>query len=145
MLSTPSADPRRRLAGLAVAALLALPGAAAAQAVPRPPAVTDSMIVWGHQLFNGSANCASCHGVDGNGSAHGPALTGAIWFHGPGTYDWLVEQIRGGIPAHQTYTREPMPMRGWSNMPDSDVRAVAAYVWSITHPPRPPAPARRRT
>jgi hypothetical protein len=31
-----------------------------------------------------------------------------------------------------------MPMRGWSNMPDGDVRAVAAYVWSITHPPRPP-------
>jgi hypothetical protein len=29
-----------------------------------------------------------------------------------------------------------MPMRGWTNMPDEDVRAVAAYVWSITHPPR---------
>jgi mono/diheme cytochrome c family protein len=99
--------------------------------------VTDSSIAWGRQLFHGSANCASCHGRDGWGTNDGPPLTGALWLHGPGTYAWLIEQIKRGISAHETWTGKPMPMRGWSNMPDEDVRAVAAYVWSITHPPRP--------
>jgi len=117
-----------------LAAAVAAP--AAAQQVPRPPGVTDSTIAWGRHLFHGSANCASCHGDDAQGTDKGPALTGAIWLHGPGTYEWLVEQIEHGIPSHETWTRKPMPMRGWTNMPDADVRAVAAYVWSITHPPR---------
>jgi mono/diheme cytochrome c family protein len=116
---------------------LAVIGPAAAQVTAeRPAGVTDSSIAWGRQLFHGSANCAACHGVDALGTNEGPALTGALWLHGPGTYQWLVEQIKAGIPAHRTWTRKPMPMRGWSNMPDDDVRAVAAYVWSITHPPR---------
>jgi mono/diheme cytochrome c family protein len=106
---------------------------------PRPEGVTDSSIAWGRQLFHGSANCASCHGVEARGTDEGPALSGALWLHGPGTYAWLVEQISLGIPAHETWTHKPMPARGWSNMPAADVRAVAAYVWSITHPPRPPA------
>ena len=105
---------------------------------PRPAGVTDSSIARGRELFHGSANCAACHGVEGRGTDEGPALTGALWFHGPGTYAWLVEQIKQGIPAHHTWTGKPMPMRGWSYMPDDDVRAVAAYVCSISHPPNPP-------
>jgi mono/diheme cytochrome c family protein len=124
--------------GWLVAAFILGAAPALAQHAPgaRPPEVTDSSIAWGRHLFHGSANCASCHGIDAQGTDEGPALTGALWLHGPGTYEWLVEQIKRGIPAHQTWTRKPMPMRGWTNMPDEDVRAVAAYVWSITHPPR---------
>lgn len=119
--------------------LALLPAAAGAQVAPRPAGVTDSSIAWGRDLFHGAANCAACHGRDAAGTARGPALTGALWLHGPGTYEWLVEQISLGIPAHETWTHKPMPARGWSHMPAADVRAVAAYVWSITHPPRPPA------
>jgi mono/diheme cytochrome c family protein len=134
---------RRHL--IASLAILAAPAAApaAAQQAPRPAGVTDSAIAWGQHLFHGSANCASCHGYDAQGTDEGPALTGALWLHGPGTYQWLVEQIARGIPAHETWTRKPMPMRGWTNMPDDDVRAVAAYVWSITHPPREIRPKTR--
>ena len=130
----------RRHFRVLVALLLASPAIAAAQANPRPRplGVTDSSIAWGRELFHGSANCSACHGQDATGTDEGPALTGAVWLHGPGTYEWLVEQIKRGIPAHKTWTGTPMPMSGWSNMPDEDVRAVAAYVWSITHPPRPP-------
>jgi mono/diheme cytochrome c family protein len=81
----------------------------------------------------------------GGGTSDGPPLTGALWLHGPGTYEWLVDQIRRGIPAHQTLSGLAMPMRGWSMMNDDDVRAVAAYVWSITHPPRVPQPVRGRS
>lgn len=130
---------RRQLLTLSFASLLIAAGSAAAQVSPRPrpEGVTDSSIAWGRQLFHGSANCASCHGLEARGTDEGPALSGALWLHGPGTYEWLVEQITQGISAHNTWTGKPMPMRGWSNMPDGDVRAVAAYVWSITHPPRP--------
>jgi mono/diheme cytochrome c family protein len=117
--------------------LLGVRAAGAQTPVPRPPGVTDSAIAWGKALFHGSANCAACHGAEARGTDDAPPLTGALWLHGPGTYDWLVEQIKSGIPAHKTLSGKPMPMRGWSGMPDSDVRAVAAYVWSITHPPRP--------
>jgi mono/diheme cytochrome c family protein len=119
-------------------AACAAPAGAQVNPQPAPAGVTDSSIAWGKTLFHGSANCAACHGNDARGTDEGPALTGALWLHGPGTYEWLVEQIKAGIPAHHTMTGKPMPMRGWSNMPDDDVRAVAAYVWSITHPPRPP-------
>ncbi len=61
------------------------------------------------------------------------ALTGALWLHGPGTYEWVAEQIRRGIPAYRSMSGLAMPMRGWSMMNDDEVRAVAAYVWSI-HP-----------
>jgi mono/diheme cytochrome c family protein len=125
---------RRRL--LARVLIVLAPVTPATAQGARPPAVTDSAIAWGRHLFHGSANCAVCHGNDAEGTSDGPALTGALWLHGPGTYEWLVEQIKRGIPAHETWTRKPMPMRGWTNMPDEDVRAVAAYVWSITHPPR---------
>jgi mono/diheme cytochrome c family protein len=122
---------------LGLVSLRATPAAAQVAPRPRPEGVTDSTIAWGRQLFHGSANCAACHGVEARGTDEGPQLSGALWLHGPGTYEWLVEQIKQGISAHRTWTGKPMPMRGWSNMPDADVRAVAAYVWAITHPPRP--------
>lgn len=120
-------------------ALALWPTLLSAQAAARPAGVTDSSIAWGKALFHGAAKCAACHGQDAWGTAQGPALTGALWLHGPGTFPWLVEQITVGIPAHETWMHRPMPPRGWSRMPDADVRAVAAYVWSVTHPPRPPA------
>jgi mono/diheme cytochrome c family protein len=130
-----------------IGAMVLAPVRAAAQVnpEPRPAGVTDSSIAWGKALFHGSANCSACHGVAGRGTSDGPPLTGALWLHGPGTYEWLVDQIRRGIPAHQTLSGLAMPMRGWSMMNDDDVRAVAAYVWSITHPPRVPPPVQGRS
>jgi mono/diheme cytochrome c family protein len=52
--------------------------------------------------------------------------------------------VKHGVPADKSFTGEAMPMRGWTTMNDEDVKAVAAYVWSISHPPQPPPPDRRR-
>jgi mono/diheme cytochrome c family protein len=134
---------RRVVLALGCWLAVAMPLPAQVSPRPWPEGVTDSSIAWGRRLFHGSANCAACHGLDARGTDDGPALTGALWLHGPGTYEWLVEQIKQGIPARHTWTGSAMPMRGWSNMPDADVRAVAAYVWSITHPPRPYRPRGR--
>jgi mono/diheme cytochrome c family protein len=134
-------------AGWVVVGLLAVAGDLAAQGRPpsqRPPGVTDSAIVWGQHLFHGSAGCATCHGEGGRGTERGPNITGAIWLHGPGTYESLIEQVKHGVPASRSYTGEGMPPRGKVPMSEEAVRAVAAYVWSISHPPQPPPPPRPR-
>jgi mono/diheme cytochrome c family protein len=127
--------------------LLAAAGEASAQGIrpeQRPTGVTDSAIAWGRELFHGSATCAGCHGEAGRGTGRGPNITGAIWLHGPGTYESLIEQVKHGVPASRSYTGEAMPERGMVPMPEEAVRAVAAYVWSISHPPQPPPPTQRR-
>ena len=91
---------RTHLLVLSVASLLLASVPAHAQAAPqRPDGVTDSSIAWGRQLFHGSANCAGCHGVEARGTDDGPALSGALWLHGPGTYEWLVDQIPARHPG----------------------------------------------
>ena len=98
-----------------IVALLAAAGDLAAQVhgpPQRPPGVTDSAIVWGRDLFHGSAGCSACHGEGGRGTERGPNITGAIWLHGPGTYESLIEQVKHGVPASRSYTGEGMPPRG---------------------------------
>jgi mono/diheme cytochrome c family protein len=130
--------------GLALGAVAA---PLAAQVTPRarPAGVTDSAISWGKALFHGSARCDRCHGLGGRGSAYGPDLADAIWWHGPGSYEWLVREVSHGIPSNLTVTGDPMPARGQVTMSEADVRAVAAYVWAISHPAKPPlSPAPER-
>jgi mono/diheme cytochrome c family protein len=124
----------------AVLASLAVPAEAQVPPPNRPEGVTDSAITWGEALFRGPANCSRCHGDHGRGSGYGPDLADAIWWHGPGTFEWLVREVTHGIPENLTVTGGRMPARGWAPMNDADVRAVAAYVWSISHPPKPPPP-----
>jgi mono/diheme cytochrome c family protein len=113
-----------------------------AQVTPRdrPAGVTDSAITWGEALFRGPANCSRCHGDRGRGTAYGPDLADAIWWHGPGSFEWLVREVTHGIPEQLTVTGGQMPARGWAPMNEADVQAVAAYVWAISHPPKPPLP-----
>ncbi len=125
---------------LLIAAFIVWPAAAQ----QRPAGVTDSAIAWGEELFHGSANCSACHGDGGRGTGYGPNITGALWLHGPGTYESLIEQVKHGVPASRSATGQAMPMRGWASMSDDDVKAVAAYVWSISHPPQPPPASGRR-
>jgi len=111
-----------------------------AQATPRqrPTGVTDSAISRGKALFHGSARCDRCHGLGGRGTPYGPDLADAIWWHGPGSYDWLVREVSHGIPANLTVTGDPMPAGEQMNLSEAEVRAVAAYVWAISHPAKPP-------
>jgi len=104
----------------------------------RPPGVTDSTIAQGKELFHGSARCNACHGDNARGTDRGPSLTGAVWLRGDGSYDSIVKQVLHGVPASASMSGEAMPIRGWEPMNDEEVQAVAAYVWSITHPPRAP-------
>ena len=131
-----------KAAPVALVLLAALAAEVSAQAAPlsrRPAGVTDSAIARGRELFHESARCSGCHGVAGRGSDWGPNITGALWLHGPGTYESLIEQVKHGVPASRSYTGEGMPPRGVVPLTEDAVRAVAAYVWSISHPPQPPS------
>jgi cytochrome c oxidase cbb3-type subunit III len=87
----------------------------------------------GRQLFGD--NCAACHGRDGKGRANYPDLTDDDWLWGGGPE--LVEQtLRVGINTQHPDSRiAQMPAFGRDKMLDRDqVRSVAAYVYSLTHP-----------
>lgn len=87
----------------------------------------------GQQLFGD--NCAACHGRDGRGRANYPDLTDEDWIWGGGPE--LIEQtMRVGInTAHPDSRFGQMPAFGRDEMLSRDeVRSVAAYVYSLTHP-----------
>jgi cytochrome c oxidase cbb3-type subunit III len=79
-------------------------------------------------------NCASCHRVDGGGTAIGPNLTDAYWIHGGDIKD-LFRTINEGV------IEKGMPAWGRVMSPQ-DVRDVAFYVMSLqgSNPPNAKQP-----
>lgn len=117
-------------------ALGAAPGAGAQQVERHTPEATDSTIARGRKVYNGPANCSACHGAEGHGTKAAPDLTDATWARGRGTYLDILDRVTHGVPRRESPTGQAMPMRGWTPLGDDDVRAVAAYVWSLSHPPK---------
>lgn len=135
---------RASLSVVALAALVACRGSSAGGAPSpsgnaanaRPAGVTDQMIALGDSLFN-NGGCMRCHGAKGIGAQNGPALNDAAWVQlKGGTYDEIVGIITSGVPAAQIKDptrKNPMGARGGRmNLNDDQIKAVAAYVWSIS-------------
>jgi len=106
----------------------------AAQGTALPQGVTEEMVEEGEQIFQGSGTCWVCHGKDAAGAQGiGANLTDDEWWHNDGSYEAIVRTIQEGVPgdkarnAHGTM----MPPRGGSQISDEQLRAVAAYVWSL--------------
>ncbi len=98
-----------------------------------PSDVTPAVMAVGKQLFLGDGLCLACHGADAKGSI-GPNLTDQTWFQGNGSFAEIVARILAGVTAEQSKLGQIMPPRGGSGITDEQVRAVAAYVWSLSHP-----------
>jgi cytochrome c oxidase cbb3-type subunit 3 len=77
--------------------------------------------------------CTVCHGIDGRGGV-GPNLTDGTWLHSKGSYSEIVQQITAGVPTKQSKSGIPMPPRGGSGISEAQVKDVAAYVWTLSHP-----------
>ena len=112
---------------LAFAVLGARPAVAQA-----PAAVTPAAVTLGDSLFHGKGNCYACHGANAQGTV-GPNLTDAEWIHSDGSYDAIVKQITTGLTAEESKSKIPMPPKGGSQITDDEVKAVAAYVYSLSH------------
>lgn len=101
---------------------------------PLPAGVTPATIAQGKKLFSGDGLCFSCHGPEAKGLV-GPDLTDGTWLIGKGTFDEIVVRIVEGVPAGKSKSGVVMPPKGGAKLKDEQVRAVAAYVWSLSRKP----------
>jgi mono/diheme cytochrome c family protein len=122
-------DTRTRFGLLfALAALLGTSPAAAQS----PAGVSPAAIAQGDSIFHSKGNCYACHGANAQGAV-GPNLTDAEWIHSDGSYDAIVKQVTAGVPKEQSKSGIPMPAKGGSTITDDEVKAVSAYVYSLSH------------
>ena len=129
---------------LAAAAPVAA-GQAPAKRPPAPPAspagadsITPAMIALGDSVFHGKigggVTCNVCHGQDAKGTPGlAPDLTDTKWLHGDGSYAFIVNLVQQGVPSPKE-SPAPMPPMGGMKLTPEQVRAVAAYVYSLSHP-----------
>ena len=99
--------------------------------------LTPELIAFGDSVFHGKAGggvCFSCHGQDGKGvSGLAPDLTSGKWLHGDGSYTFIVQTVEKGVPQPKQ-SLGPMPPMGGAKLSAAEVHAVAAYVFSLSHP-----------
>ena len=108
---------------------------AVAVAPPLSAQASDpALIARGDSVYHGPGNCYACHGAKGVGLV-GPSLTDAEWIHSKGSYEEIMVQIGQGVPKEKAKSGIPMPPKGGSTISDEDVKAVAAYVYSLSHKP----------
>lgn len=87
----------------------------------------------GHSIYGD--NCAACHGGDARGGKSFPDLTDNDWIWG-GSLEAIAQTIKTGVNSTHDESRiSEMPAFGRDAMLDREqVRAVAAYVYSMSHP-----------
>ena len=107
-----------------------LPAASAAQEMPA--GVTADMITQGKDIFAGAGLCASCHGPDGTGTPIAPALNDGTWLHIDGAFPNIVTLVTSGVATPKEHP-VPMAPKGGTNLSDDQVKAVSAYVWSLSN------------
>jgi mono/diheme cytochrome c family protein len=98
---------------------------------PSPGAPAPALVARGDSVFHGPGNCYACHGSKGEGLV-GPSLVDAEWIHIKGTEEEIAAQVIKGVPKEESKSGIPMPPKGGSTISDDDVKAVAAYVHSIS-------------
>lgn len=113
-------------------ALFAVFGAASASAQAVPQGATQAMVDKGKEIFTKQGLCYACHGQEAKGLV-GPNLTDDVWIHGKGTFEDLVGIVTKGITKEESKSGVPMPAKGGSSISEEDVKAVAAYVYSLSH------------
>ena len=110
-----------------------------AQAPAARPAASDSitpaMIASGDSIFHGKiggGTCYVCHGQDAKGTQGlAPDLTNGKWLNGDGSYAFIVNTVQKGVPNPKE-SPAAMPPMGGANLSGDQVRAVAAYVYSVS-------------
>jgi glucose/arabinose dehydrogenase/mono/diheme cytochrome c family protein len=103
--------------------------------LPLAPGATREQVLLGSRIFWGESSggtCTGCHGSDGKGSTVGPNLTTGKWSWGNGSWQAIAATIDKGVLSPK-YADGAMPPRGGAPLSDADVKAVAAFVWGISH------------
>ena len=98
-----------------------------------PPGSSVEEVALGQRIYFGEAKggtCVGCHGSDGRGSAAGGSLVGPNWAWSDGSPAGLAATITAGV-SHPKKAAGGMPALGGAPLDAADVRAVAAYVWTL--------------
>ena len=110
-------------------------GVEAAGRLPIPPGATAAQVALGDRVYHGQAGggtCEGCHGSNAKGTPLGPDLTSGRWLWGDGSLASIARIITRGVAQPKNY-RSPMPPMGGAQLSPSEVSAVAAYVWALSH------------
>lgn len=119
------------VAGLVLVLQAGVVGRTAAQE-PAPAAAPAATIAKGDSVFHTTGMCYACHGTNAQGTV-GPNLTDKEWIHGDGSIEMITATVTSGIPKENSKSGIMMPPKGGSSISDEDVKAVAAYVYSLSH------------
>ena len=121
-----------RVLVLGAVTLAALERAPVAQEAPSP-----ADIALGDSVFHGkvgAALCYVCHGPKGKGvTGLGPNLTDKEWLNGDGSLAFIAKTVEEGV-AKPKKAPAPMPPKGGGQLTPEQIKAAAAYVYSISHP-----------
>ncbi len=98
--------------------------------------ITPEMIEQGRALFHasggeGASSCSMCHGDAGEGSASGPELRSGNYRNVTGTYSSIIDVVTIGIAEPKQFTGIAMPAMGGADMSEEEIRAVAAYTYTL--------------
>ncbi|HUF35357.1 MAG TPA: c-type cytochrome [Gemmatimonadales bacterium] len=117
--------------GLALAVQAGTGDSAAAQTAA-PAGVTPEAVAKGDTIFHKTGLCYACHGNNAEGTV-GPNLTDGEWIHGDGSLESIIATVAAGVPKEKAKNGIPMPPKGGSSISEEDVKAVSAYVYSLSH------------
>jgi mono/diheme cytochrome c family protein len=109
--------------------------AAAKPAAGGAGGASPQQIALGDSIFHGQVGggtCSACHGQDAKGTAVAPDLTDSQWLNGDGSYQFIVNTVTNGVPQPKQHPA-PMPPKGGAPLTDDQVKAVAAYEYSLSH------------
>jgi mono/diheme cytochrome c family protein len=93
------------------------------------------LVALGDSIFHGQVGggtCTVCHGQDAKGTPVGPDLTDKEWLHSDGSLAGITQTIMNGVPQPKN-APAPMPAKGGAALSDDQVKAVAAYAYSLGH------------
>jgi mono/diheme cytochrome c family protein len=105
-----------------------LPYDTAGQPTTDARSITPAMVSTGRQIFVSA--CASCHGQQAEGTKSAPRLRQASWIDADGSYESISRVIVNGVPHPRAFPNPMLPYGG-AHLTLTDVRAVAAYVYSL--------------
>jgi mono/diheme cytochrome c family protein len=94
-----------------------------------------AQIAEGDKIFHGQeagGTCTACHGQDAKGTQMAPDLTDSQWLNGDGSLAFIEHTVTTGVPQPKQHPA-PMPPMGGASLSPDQVKAVAAYVYSLSH------------
>lgn len=107
----------------------------AAAALAADTTFAPATIALGDSVFHGRAGgglCFTCHGPTARGTPGlAPDLTDAKWLHGDGSFAFIAQTVTDGVPKPIERVATPMLPMGGARLTPDQVRAVAAYVYSL--------------